>query len=161
MSEGYGALPAFGLLDRERKSETQSQLSRRGGGTCSAFGLLLSELARHSESNNMCIIAMVAFRGEDFQKQPKIERDKLNFVLKSIGLCSNNSHTYYCPKRNHIKTFVFLNILRCHAQFILETFNNQPVFAMFITLTSFVFFFFFILDLLPFSFFCLSYLFSS
>ena len=32
-------MPAFGLIHRS-KSETQGQLSRRGGGTCSAFGLL-------------------------------------------------------------------------------------------------------------------------
>ncbi len=39
MTEGYGALPAFGLINRS-KSETQGQLSRRGGAIRARLGLL-------------------------------------------------------------------------------------------------------------------------
>jgi len=39
VTEGYGALPAFGLINRS-KSETQGQLSRRGGAIRARLGLL-------------------------------------------------------------------------------------------------------------------------
>ncbi len=39
VTEGYGALPACGLINRS-KSETQGQLSRRGGAIRARLGLL-------------------------------------------------------------------------------------------------------------------------
>ncbi len=46
---GLRRVASFRPFRSESKSETQGQLSRRGGGTCSAFGLLLSELAGQSK----------------------------------------------------------------------------------------------------------------
>ncbi len=83
--EGYGALPAFGLLN-QCKSETQGQLSQRGRGTCSA--LVFSFLGSRDRYNTLKLLrSYLAAKGQESVKNTTNGRHLPSPLSHLVSFC--------------------------------------------------------------------------
>jgi hypothetical protein len=95
VTEGYGALPAFGLIHRS-KSETQGQLSWRDGAVRARLGLLFLGLAGHLFPTISSAIAFRVCKKDYYFFSSKMQYEyqktqKLMLIASPLKTLLNNS----------------------------------------------------------------------